>query len=250
MAMLCLMRYEAWTFREAEVRLPEHHEPRQALGSDPVPDYTTLYRFLRGLEETVLEQLWSAVIQRLLPRPSSQTTVAVAATGLAPGAISTFFVKRVKEREPSFTWRQGLKWTMVVDLDRRLPLAQTTRRGPTNACATVRPLVSVAHERAPMGRVLADAEFDRERRHPHSRQVRHAQRVMPAKRGGAAWKIDGVQAQMGQEFSAALHRQRAFIESRICAAKGKLSVRAPSRSLATQCLQALLLGVAYNVYRL
>jgi hypothetical protein len=31
LAVLCLMRYEDWTFREAEVRLSEHAELRAAL---------------------------------------------------------------------------------------------------------------------------------------------------------------------------------------------------------------------------
>ena len=31
LAVLCLMRYEDWTFREAEVRLREHQELRAAL---------------------------------------------------------------------------------------------------------------------------------------------------------------------------------------------------------------------------
>jgi hypothetical protein len=31
LAILCLMRYEDWTFREAEVRLREHGELRQVL---------------------------------------------------------------------------------------------------------------------------------------------------------------------------------------------------------------------------
>jgi hypothetical protein len=33
LAILCLMRYEDWTFREAEVRLSEHRELRQVLGA-------------------------------------------------------------------------------------------------------------------------------------------------------------------------------------------------------------------------
>jgi hypothetical protein len=32
LAILCLMRYEDWTFREAEVRLDEHRALRQVLG--------------------------------------------------------------------------------------------------------------------------------------------------------------------------------------------------------------------------
>ena len=37
LAVLCLMRYEDWTFREAEVRLREHTELRDALGMSRVP---------------------------------------------------------------------------------------------------------------------------------------------------------------------------------------------------------------------
>jgi hypothetical protein len=147
-------------------------------------------------------------------------------------------------------WRHWLKWTMAVDLDRRIILAQTARRGPTHDGATWRPLVSAAHERVPIGLVLADAACDRERHHQHIRQVRQAQRIIPAKRGGAAWTMHGVRAHMRQAFPAALYRRRALVERLISAVKRKLSDRAPGRSLATQCLQAWLRGIADNVYRL
>ena len=58
LAILCLMRYEDWTFREAEVRLREHQELRQALGLGQVPDYSTLYRFMRRLNAELLHQSW------------------------------------------------------------------------------------------------------------------------------------------------------------------------------------------------
>jgi len=44
LAILCLMRYEDLTYREAEARWREHAELRKALLIDRVPDYTTLYR--------------------------------------------------------------------------------------------------------------------------------------------------------------------------------------------------------------
>jgi Transposase domain (DUF772) len=56
LAILCLMRYEDWTFREAEVRLAEHRELRQALGLASVPDFTTLYRFLKRLDDTTIDR--------------------------------------------------------------------------------------------------------------------------------------------------------------------------------------------------
>ena len=43
LAVLCLMRYEDWTLRKAEVRLAEQHgELRDTLGLRKVPDHTTL----------------------------------------------------------------------------------------------------------------------------------------------------------------------------------------------------------------
>ena len=54
LAVLCLMRYEDWTLRKAEVRLAKHGELRSALGSRKAPDHTTLYRFLRRLDERAL----------------------------------------------------------------------------------------------------------------------------------------------------------------------------------------------------
>jgi hypothetical protein len=249
LAILCLMRDEDWTCREAEVRLAEHTELRRALGLRHVPDYTTVYRFLRRLDEAALEQALKTVVQRLTRQPGEQATVAVDATGLAPGAISTFFVKRAKDRGEGFTWRHWLKWTMAVEVGRRCIVAQTARRGPTNDCATLRPLVDAAHHRVSIGLVLADAEFDSERNHQHIRQILRAHSVIPAKRGGADWRLQGVRAQMRQEFPAHLYRRRALIESLISAVKRKLSARAPGRSLQTQCQQALLLGIAYNIYR-
>jgi hypothetical protein len=50
-----------------------------------------------------------------------------------------------------------------------------------------------------------------------------AHSVIPAKRGGADWRIQGVRAQMRQEFPEHLYRRRALIESIISAVKRKLS---------------------------
>jgi hypothetical protein len=249
LAILGPMRYEDWTLREAEVRLAEHTELRTAVQLRRVPDYTTVYRFLRRLDEAALEQTLSAVVQRLAPTASHRATVAVDATGLAPGAISTFFVKRAKDRGEGFTWRHWLKWTMVVDIDHRMILAQTARCGPTNDCATLRPPLSAAHKRVRIGMALADAGFDSERNHQHIRQTLHAQSIIPAKRGGAEWRIQGVRAQRRQDSPAHLYSRRSLIESLISTVKRKLSARAPGRSLQTQGLPALLRGIAYNIYR-
>jgi hypothetical protein len=186
LAMLCQRRDEDWTFRDAEVRLAEHTNLRTALRLPHAPDSTPVYRFLRRSNDTAREDTLSAVVQRLGRQFGLQAPVAVDATGLVPGAISPFCATRAKARGEGFPWRHWLKWTIVVDSDHRLMLAQTARRGPTNDCAILHPLVSTAQARGPVGMVLADAKVDNERKHRHIRQTLQAQSIIPAKRGALA----------------------------------------------------------------
>jgi hypothetical protein len=149
LAIWCLMRYEDWTYREAEVRLREHAELRAALEIERAPDSTTLYRCLRRTGEEELTRLLQETIRRMPPAPEGGTTVAVDGTGLAPGAISTSFVNRVRDRGEGRTWRHWLTWVVVVDLPRRLILAQVAKPGPTNDGATLRPLLERARHLVP-----------------------------------------------------------------------------------------------------
>jgi Transposase domain (DUF772) len=156
LAVLCLMRYEDWTLRKTEVRLAEHGELRSALGLGKAPDHTTLYRFLGRLDERALVAALNETI-RCLPKPDHHeqepaAIVAVDATGLAPGPISTFYVRRTNNRggEPML-WRRWLKWLVVVDTDRQMVLAQEACSGPYNGSAMLRPLVDAAHEVTPIG---------------------------------------------------------------------------------------------------
>ena len=151
LAVLCLMRYEDWTFREAEIRLTEHAELRAALNLKRTPDYTTLYRFLRRMEETIFTKALAEAVRRMPGPLPGGTTVAVDATGLADGAISTFFVKRAREQGKEMPQRHWLKWLVVVDVPRRAVLAQHAKLGPVNDSATLRPLVEAAKQVAQIG---------------------------------------------------------------------------------------------------
>lgn len=69
LAVLCVMRYEDWTYRETEVRLMEHHELCEALGLSRVPDHTTLYCCLQRLTEQEFTYLLDATVQAMPPPP-------------------------------------------------------------------------------------------------------------------------------------------------------------------------------------
>jgi Transposase DDE domain/Transposase domain (DUF772) len=253
LAVLCLMRYEDWAFRETEVRLREHGELRRVLRLSMVPDYTTLYRFLKRLDENTIAEALGEAARRLGSRDCCRrrARVAVDATGLAQGAVSTFFVRRMYHHtQQPLPWRHWLKWLVTVDVDRQFILSQGARPGPWNDCARLRLLVQAAEQVTPIGLVLADAEFDSERNHTYIRQQLHARSIIPAKRGKKSWNIHGVRAEMRRAFPRRQYARRALVETVFSTVKRKLSSRAPGRSLSTQLRQALLLGLAYNLYRL
>ena len=253
LAVLCLMRYEDWTFRETEVRLREHSELRWALRLPSVPDHTTLYGFLKRLDEQKINQALGEAARRLGAggHRRGRARVAVDATGLAQGAISTFFVRRLYHHTGQpLPWRHWLKWLVRVDVDRQLILAQAARTGPWNDCANLPLLVEAANQVAPIGLVLADAEFDSERNHTYIRQQLGARSIIPAKRGKKTWRIQGVRAEMRRAFPRRPYARRALVETVFSTVKRKLSARAPGRTLFMQLRQALLLGLAYNLYRL
>src|SRR3712207_5967464 len=134
LAIVRPMRYEGWTLRKAEVRLAKHRELREALGLDTAPDYTRLDRFLNRLEERVLVRALGETVRRGASpsrhahhddqQQESRSIVAMDATGLSPGAISTFYVQRTQDRDGKpMLWRKWLKWLVLVDTQSQLVFA-------------------------------------------------------------------------------------------------------------------------------
>ena len=251
LAVLCLMRYEDWTFREAEVRLHEHGELRAALQLESVPDYTTLYRFLKRLDDDTIDRgLEETVRQLRRGRRSARVTAGVDGTGLSQNAVSTFFLRRIEQqahgRAPHRRW---LKWLVVADLQQQILLAQQAHPGPRCDAPALPGLLNVAGARAPLGLVLADAEFDSEANHQHIRQRLRARSIIPAnlRRG---LPRGAIRSQMHRAFPRKQYGPRAKNETIFSVVKRKLSSRAPGRLLTSQIRQALLLGLTYNLYRL
>jgi hypothetical protein len=133
-------------------------------------------------------------------------------------------------------------------VERQLILAQHARQAPWNDCATLPALVAQAHQHTPIGCVLADPEFDSERNHTFCRQQLKADSVIPAKRRSSC-KASGGRLEMRGRFPTELYGKRSVVESVFSAVKRKLSCRAPGRTIHAQSRQALLLGLAFNLYR-
>jgi hypothetical protein len=251
LAILCLMRYEDWTFREAEVRLREHAELRAVLRLSSVPDHTTVYRFLRRLPDDTIESALGESVRRLRRgKKHVRVSAAIDGTGLSYNAVSTFFIRRIEQHSRGMTChRHWLKWLVVADVKQQILLAQRARQGPWCDTRALPALLNAAGQLVPVREVLADAEFDSEANHEYIRQRWRARSIIPAKpRRGIP--RGGIRYQMYRAFPQKEYAQRAKIETIFSVIKRKLSSRAPGRSLPVQIRQALLLGLTYNLYRL
>jgi transposase len=131
LAVLCLMRYEDWTFRETEVRLREHGELRAALQLQSVPDYTTLYRFLKRLDKDTIDRGLGETVRRLRRgKTHVRVSAALDGTGLSPQAVSTYFIRRSEQQQGGKPrYRHDLKWLVVVDVKQQVVFAQQARQG-------------------------------------------------------------------------------------------------------------------------
>jgi len=179
-------------------------------------------------------------VRRLRRRRSRPIAAAIDGTGLSDTSVSTFFHRRLSSMP---TAQASSSLVEVVDCGGCTAADFAGAAGPSRAgvrCACSAGLLDVAARSAPLGVVLADAEFDSEANHEHIRQRLGAKSIIPARRRGVP--NGAIRNQMFRAFPKKPYRQRNKIESVFSAVKRKLSSRAPGRSLTTQIRQALLLA--------
>jgi hypothetical protein len=127
-----------------------------------------------GFEDQTIDRAVGETVRRLhggKRRGRKRIAVGVDATGLAQGAVSTFFVRRMHPHvQKPLPWGHWLKWLVVVDLDEQFILSQLARRSPWNDCGNLPAVVEAAAQDTRIGLVLADAEFDSERNHTYIRE--------------------------------------------------------------------------------
>ena len=105
------------------LRTSSSHCVRGTRGAEvvSVPDFTTLYRFLHRLDDQTIDRAVGETVRRLrglfacAGGGSAGLRVAVDVTGLAQGAVSTFFVRRMHHHgQKPLPWRHWLKWVVVA----------------------------------------------------------------------------------------------------------------------------------------
>jgi hypothetical protein len=266
LALVCLMRYDDWTFRDVEVRLAEHAELRRALRLGHVPHHTTVLRFLERTDPAMFDAVLAEIVRRFPPdeppprgrRRARPLSLLIDATGLNPGKLSSYFLLREQDvtgRPRRRGW--WLKWLLVIDADRQLILTQRALIGPRNDSRRVPELLAdplvqaAAHAAGGVAWVLADREFDSEANHVAVRQCfgRAARSAIALQRATTRGACTPFRQQMLRALPGA-YRRRALAETVFSVVKRVLGGTVAGRSFHMRAQQARALGVAYNLYRL
>jgi hypothetical protein len=201
-------------------------------------------RALRGLldKQALVAAALNETVRRLAtssraqPEEVSAATVAADTIGLAPVALSIFYVRRTHNRgDEPMLWRRWLKWLIVVDAKRQVLLVQEAcSSGPYNSSAMLRPLTEAAREVASARRGSGRCDISIASREPplRARMVRSGE-TEPGEAGqGNMWASRGHRARMRVAFPhvafphvafpSRLYRRRALVESVFSALKRKL----------------------------
>ena len=208
------------------------------------------------VQEQVIAQVLAEVVRRFQSRKAApdkaKSTVAVDATGLAPGAISTFFIRQ-REQHGGAAMPYGVtgsngSWLSIrvcaLSWRKRLTKDQSMTAPPCDLCSMKWFHATPLEPLWPMPSSTASAITGTS----VNRLARRASfRLNEASQAGSFTECV---RKCGRAFPAELYRQRVHAETVFSAVKRKLSAKAPGRSLATQRKQALLLGLAYNIYKL
>src|SRR5215218_1625436 len=176
MACLVLKEFSRLDYRGLAAHPADHPDLSSLIQLKAVPHYTTFQKTAaRLLKAAPARATFDAVLERALRAKVRSRRVPLAAvdgTGMESRHVSRYYVKR---RSKAGTGTQGTTYSkypkvvLVADCRTHLVLAAVPGRGPASDLVLFRAALKQAAERARIGTLLADADFDGEWVHEHVR---------------------------------------------------------------------------------
>jgi hypothetical protein len=134
-------------------------------------------------------------------------------------------------------------------------VAQDPHRGPINDVRRLPGVLAGLPAELPVAWVVADRELDHEANHQYIHRVLGAESAIPVRRHGAPRPGAPLSGRYRVQMAVPRADGAAVPDDRVWAASpererllGREAQALAGRSLATQCRQALVLGLAYDVY--
>jgi hypothetical protein len=251
LALILLKQYKAWDYRETEEMVASNPRIRDLLGLKRTPDYSTLQKFNKRLTITMIQKVFKAILKRFKKVLVGRRRALIDSTGyrLTQASLhylsSRWYKQNQGENKPR---RPFIKHTIVVDEPSQLLFGQRVRWGPSGDFADFKPTIKTKPSWISISAIAADAGFDSQSNHHYVRcglKAKDAIKIGSGRPGRmAAWR-----ERIKERFPHAFYRLRVKVEGCISVIKRKIKNHIMARNNQLRLLEALLMGIVYNIHR-
>jgi hypothetical protein len=132
--LLVYKQFRKFTYEELLTDLSDNVDLRAYLGLNKLPHFTTLIKFAKKLNYSILDKLILA-FKKLIPEPKK---VAIDATGISLDNASAHYCKRIGK---VYRKRPFMKTTFIVDIENYLILLCKMRKGHRHDTKDAKPMI-------------------------------------------------------------------------------------------------------------
>jgi DDE family transposase len=256
LACLVLREFLRTDYRGLTAHLADHPDLVRLLSLRAVPHHTTFQKAAaRLLQDSPARSLFDAVLASALAHKVRRRRVPLAAvdgTGLESRHVSRYFVQRrskTTKQPQNITYSKYPKVVLVIDCSTHLVLAAVPGRGPATDLKQFVQALALATNRARIGTLLADADFDAEWVHELCRERYRIRTLIPPRRGRPTAKRPSGKwrRRMGQRFDAKKYGQRWQTETANSMIKRRLGSALRSRSEDAHNREITLRVITHNI---
>jgi hypothetical protein len=253
-ACLTLKVFFQTDYRGFVALLRDLSDLRRVLGLRCVPHFTTLHKAgKRLLSRRRVRRLLRGTLRRFQGRRTRVRRAAFDSTGLECGHASRYFIRR---RSRGATAAQTVRYTrflkleLSIDADTHAVLGVQTSRGPHPDVDRFVGLLDETLANVRPERVVADAGYDSEPNHRYARR-QGVKAYIPATHGRPSRKppTGRYRRQMRERLTKAYggYGQRWQVETVNSMLKRRLATAVAGRSFPSQCRDAWLLALTFNL---
>ena len=258
LACLVLKEFLRLDYRGLVAHLSDHPDLMGMISLRETPHYTTFHKAAgRLLRAAPARALFDAVLERALREKVRKKRVPLAAvdgTGMESRHVSRYYVKRRAKTGTATqetTYSKYPKVVLVTDCQSHMVLAAVPGRGPGSDLRQFRAALRDAADRARIGTLLADADFDAEWVHERVRGAYGIRTIIPPERGRPSEKppIGKWRRWMKQQFARFKRKygQRWQTETVNSMIKRRLGSALRARNFWSQCREIILRVITHNV---
>jgi hypothetical protein len=251
LTLILLKQYKGWDYRETEEMVASNPRIRELLALKSTPDHSTLQKFNKRLSESIIQKVFNAVLKRFKKFLAGRRRALIDSTGyrLTQASLhylgSRWYKENQGENKPR---RPFVKHTILVDEFTQLLFGQRVRWGPSGDFTDFKPTIKTKPPWISISAIAADSGFDSKSNHHYVRSGLKAKDAIKIG-SGRPGKLADWRQKIKRYFPHAFYRLRVKVEGCISVIKRKFKNHILTRNNRLRLLEALLMGVVYNIHR-